>query len=166
MSKLSLQTKLQLSLIAILAIFALTLILSQKATPNVPPLFALKRVQEKVYLKLKSNPEARLDYMVFLLNNRLYELDAVVKGKNYGYVLSAASRYSTLAGQITDLIITNNLKDKASSIKQIFENHYKTLVDLYVFYPKNDPENNHEWKYIQDDYNYLKIYLDKLTSVK
>lgn len=162
MDKLSLQTKIQLGLIAILIIFALSLILSQKADPN-SPFFTLKRIQEKVYLKLKQDPEARADYMVFLLNNRLYELDAVVKNKNYGYVLPAASRYSTLAGQITDLVIMNNMKDKVSSLKQTFEDHLQVLNDLYIIYPKNIPDNE-EWKYIKDDYNYLKIYLDKLSS--
>ncbi len=161
----STKTKTQVGLIIILAIFALSLLLSQKATPNIPPLFSLKRVQEKVYLKLKSDPKARVDYMVFLLNNRLYELDAVVKGKNYDFVLPSASRYSTLAGQITDLVIANNMTDKVLSLKQIFEVHQKVLNDLYVFYPKNIAENV-EWKYIQDDYNYLKIYLDKLSIVK
>ncbi len=161
----SIKTKTQVGLIIILAVFALSLLLSQKATPNVSPLFSLKRVQEKVFLKLKSNPEARVDYMVFLLNNRLYELDAVVKAKSYDFVLPSASRYSTLAGQITDLIIANNIKDSIEPVKKIFENHSKVLNDLYVFYPENI-QDNVEWKYIQDDINYLKIYLDQLSSVK
>ncbi len=161
----STKIKTQLGLIIFLAVFALSLVLSQKAIPSNPFLFSVKRVQEKAYLSLKSNPKDRVDYMVFLLNNRLYELDAVVKGKNYDYVLPSSSRYSTLAGQITDLIITNNMKDSVDAIKKIFENHRKVLNDLYVFYPKNILDNV-EWKYIQDDYNYLKIYLDKLSSVK
>ncbi len=164
MSKLSSKVKIQLVLIGILAIFTLSLISSQKATPNDPLLFVLKRVQEKTFLSLKSSPQEKLDYMVHLLNNRLYELNAVVRGKNYNYVLPSASRYSTLAGQITEYIIANNMKDKVAPTKKMFEDHYKTLVDLYVLYPKNDPENNHEWKYIQDDYNYLKIYIEKLTQ--
>lgn len=158
------KTKTQVGLIIILAVFALSLILSQKATPNFPPLFSLKRVQEKFYLKLKSNPEARLDYMVFLLSNRLYELDAVVKVKNYDFVLPSASRYSTLAGQITDLVILNNMKDNIDFLKKIFENHQKVLNDLYVFYPKNT--ENLEYKYLEDDINYLNIYLDQLSSVQ
>lgn len=165
MRNLSSRTQIQLGLIAILAIFALSLILSQKAAPNIPLFFSLKRVQEKVYLNLKSSPEQKVNYMIFLLNNRLYELDAVVRAKNYQYVLPSSSRYSTLAGQITDLVLANNMTDKVDLVRQTFQAHYPILVDLYVLYPKNDPENNHEWKYIQDDYNYLKIYLDKLSSL-
>lgn len=164
MDKLSLQTKIQLFLIAALALFALSLILSQKANPSIPPLFSLKRIQEKVYLKLKSNPQERLDYMLYLLNNRLEELDGVVKGKKYQYVLPAASRYSTLAGEIAQLITTNNLTDMVTPIKNQFEEHKKRLNELYVLYPKNT--DNVEYKYIEDDINYLNIYLDQLSKVK
>ena len=163
MGKLTVQTKIQLGLIGILGIFALSLIFSQSSSPNIPPLFALKRIQEKVFLKLKSNPEQRLDYMTFLLNNRLDEMRNLVNSQSYNYILPTSLRYSTLAGQITDLIIGNNLKDKVSSTEQKFTDHQKVLNDLYVIYPKNIPDNE-EWKYIQDDYNYLKLYLDKLTN--
>lgn len=161
--EMSTKTKTQVGLIIVLTIFALSLIISQKANPSNPPLFAFKRVQEKVYLKLKSNPEQKLDYMLYLLNNRLYELEAVVKNKNYDFVLPSSSRYSTLAGEITELIIISNLKNMVNPIKQIFEEHSKVLNDLYVIYPKNISDNV-EWKYIKDDYNYLKIYLDKLSD--
>ena len=165
MGKLSLQTKIQLGLIVVLIIFALSLILSQNANPSVPPLFALKRIQEKVYLKLKSNPEERLDYMIYLLNTRLDEMRVLVNLQSYNYILPTSLRYSTLAGQITDLIIANNLTDKVAFIKQTFMDHQKIVNDLYVIYPKNIPDNE-EWKYIQDDYNYLKLYLDKLSNIK
>lgn len=159
------KVKTQVGLIVILFLFALSLLLSQKANPNFPPLFALKRIQEKVYLKLKSSPQDRLDYMSYLLNNRLDELRELVNAKSYNYILPAALRYSTLAGQITELIIANNLKDRVDPIKKTFENHRKIVDDLYVIYPKNLPDNE-EWKYIQDDYNYLKLYLDKLNNFK
>ena len=159
----SFKVKTQLGLIIILTIFALSLVFSQNSSPNIPPLFALKRIQEKVYLKLKSNPEERLDYMTYLLNNRLDEMRILVNSQSYSYILPTSLRYSTLAGQITDLIISNNLKDKIDATEQIFASHEKVLNDLYVIYPKNIPDNE-EWKYIQDDYNYLKIYLDKLSE--
>lgn len=154
--------KIQLGLIAFLAIVALSLILSQTATPDFPPLFALKRVQEKAFFKLKSNPQDKLDYMRSLLDKRLGELDSQVKRQSYGYILPSASRYSTLAGQITEIILANNLQDQADLVKNQFTNHQKTLQQIYEIYPKNT--DNWEWKYIQDDYNYLKLYLDKLID--
>ena len=155
--------KVQLGLIIILVLFAMSLLLSLKANPDMPPFFALKRVQEKAFLKFKSNVGDRIDYMSSLLNARLEELQNVVKNKNYDYVLKASLRYSTLAGQITDLVVSNNLTDKAELIKNQFLNHQKLLDTLYVAYPKNIPDNV-EWKYIQDDFNYLGLYLEKLAK--
>ena len=148
-----------------MAVLALSLLLSLKANPDMPPFFALKRAQEKAFLRLKSNAESQVDYMSSLLNSRLEELQNVVNHKNYDYVLRSSLRYSTLAGQITDLIVANNLTDKVEGIKKQFLNHQKLLDELYVAYPKNIPDNV-EWKYIQDDFNYLGLYLDQLEKVK
>ena len=157
--------RIQLGLIIILSFLALSLLLSLKANPDVPPFFALKRLQEKAFLKLKSTPQDRVDFMSRLLDSRLEELQNVVKNKNYTYVLRSSLRYSSLAGEIADLVVTNNLTDKVPGIKQQFLNHQKLLDELYVAYPKNIPDNV-EWKYIQDDFNYLGLYLDKLEEIK
>lgn len=154
------ETRIKLGLITVLTIFALSLLIAQKATPNYGPFFSLKRVQEKLYLSLKNNPSDRVDYMSLLLNNRLDELQRDVKSEKYGYILPSASRYSTLAGEITDLIITNNLTNKIEQTKNQFLSHQKILNDLYVIYPKNT--DNLEYKYIEDDINYLDLYFDKL----
>src|SRR3990172_939116 len=127
-----LQLRIQLISIVVLALFASLLILSSKADPDLPPLFALKRLQEKAFLKLSSKPEDKVDYMSSLLENRLAELQNVVKNKSYTYVLPAASRYSTLAGQITELVVSNNLTDKVNGIRDQFLDHQKILDALYV----------------------------------
>lgn len=156
--------RIQLGLIILLAIFALSLIISMGASPDMPPFFALKRVQENFFLNFKSDPGARVDFMSNLLNSRLEELQNVVKNKNYDYVLKASLRYSTLAGRITELMEANSLSDKVDAVKSQFLNHQKLLDALYVAYPKNIADNV-EWKYIQDDFNYLKLYLDKLSKI-
>lgn len=157
--------RIQLGSIIILVVLALSLALSLKANPDMPPFFALKRVQEKIFLKFKSNVGNRLDYMSRLLDTRLVELQNIVMNKNYDFVLRSSLRYSSLAGEITDLIEVNNLTDQAEGIKKQFLNHQKLLTELYVAYPKNIPDNV-EWKYIQDDFNYLTLYLDKLAKVE
>ncbi len=165
------QNRIQIILIIVLTIVALSLILSQKATPDNPMLFGLKRLQEKTYLNFKSNPMDRLDYMSSLLDKRLAEIAAILDHKKYDFLLSSSLRYSTLAGEMTDLVISNNLKDKQSfssskvvAVKDQFNKHKKVLFDLYVAYPKNT--QNLEYKYLEDDINYLNIYLDKLSEVK
>ena len=154
------KTRVQFVLIFVLAFFGLSLILSQKANPDDQLIFGLKRIQEKAFLNFKSSPVEKVDYMSALLDNRLRELSNVVKNKNYDYVLPAASRYSTTAGQITELIIANNLRDKVEDTKNQFLAHLQVLQEIYVIYPKNFDDE--EYKYIEDDINYLKIYLDKL----
>ena len=54
------------------------------------------------------------------------------------------------------------MKDKVPYQIQKFNNHQEVLQKIYVIYPKNT--DNWEWKYIQDDINYLKLYLDKLSN--
>ncbi|MBI2330441.1 hypothetical protein HYU94_03545 [Candidatus Daviesbacteria bacterium] len=157
--------RIQLAAIVILVILAGSLLLSQKANPDAQLLFGLKRLQENVFLRFQSSPQSKVDYMSSLLNSRLTELQNVVNQKKYDHVLPAASRYSTLAGRITDLVIANNLTDKVDSIENQFLNHQQILDNLYVVYPKNIPDNV-EWKYIQDDFNYLGLYLDKLEKVR
>lgn len=156
--------KIQLGAIVLMAVMAISLLLSQISSPDSPLLFSLKRIQENAFLNLKSNPEERVDYMRSLLNTRLEELKSQVNRESYGYILPSASRYSTLAGQITDIVIQNNMKDQVNSIKDQFIAHQKILQEIYVIYPKNT--ENVEYKYIEDDINYLKIYLDKLAEVK
>lgn len=154
--------KIQLGAIFILAVLALSLILSQLASPDAVLLWGFKRAQEKVYLKLKSNPQERLDYMSFLLDRRLQELDSQVRRQSYSKILPSALRYSSLAGQITEMIVANNMTDKVEFISNQFREHLQVLQQVYIIYPKNT--DNTEYKYIEDDINYLKIYLDKLSN--
>ena len=156
--------RIQLGLIIILALLALLLLLSLKANPDTP-FFGLKRLQENAFLKTKATARGQADYMSSLLDVRLEELQNLVKNKSYNHVLKASLRYSTLAGRITDLVVENNFTDKVEEVRNQFLNHQKLLDELYVAYPKNIP-NNVEWKYIQDDFNYLGLYLDKLRLNK
>lgn len=160
----TLKARIQLGSLILLVLLAGSLLLSLKASPDMLPFFALKRVQEKVFLKLKSNPADKIDYMSGMLDSRLQELQSVFNRKNYDFILPSASRYSTLAGQITDLVVANNMTGKVSALKEQFLNHQKILDALYIAYPKNT--ENVEYKYIQDDFNYLRLYLDKLEKVK
>lgn len=157
--------RIQLGLIIILVLFVLSLLLAQKADPNNQPFFGLKRLQEKTFLKLKPDAGSKVDYLGSLLDVRLLELQNLVKNQQYNYILSSSLRYSTFAGQITELIIANNLTDKVGPIKNQFLNHQTLLDALYIAYPKNIPDD-WEWKYIQDSFNYLGLYLNKLAKFK
>lgn len=153
----------QISLILILLGLVISLILSRNANPD-SPFFGLKRVQEKVFLSIKISPRDKVDYLSALLDLRLKEFENIIKNGSFSYMWSASLRQSTFAGQITELIVANNLKDKVDPIKKQFEEHRGRLDSLYVAYPKNT--NNLEWKYILDAINYLNAYLEKLSQLK
>lgn len=154
----------QVVIIGILIIASVSLILSRNASPNSSLLFGLKRVQEKVFLSVKSGPNDKVDYMSSLLEERLKELGALIKNSSYDYLWSASLRYSTFAGQITDLIVSNRMTDRLEAVKKQFQDHKKVLNDLYVAYPKNT--DNVEYKYLEDGINYLDIYLEMLSNFK
>jgi len=113
-------TRAEIVLIAILALAAFSLILTRYVNPDFVPLFNLKRLQEKVFLNTKPSPESKVEYMTFLLNVRLDEIKYILSRKKYDYLLSTSLRYSTLAGETTELIIANNLKDQAEPLKNQF----------------------------------------------
>lgn len=154
----------QLVLVVLLAAAVISLIFSPNANPDFPPLWGLKRVQEKAFLGFKSTPSEKFDYMTHLLDIRLDELENITNNKSYNYLLRASLRYSTLAGEITELVINNNMVDQVQATKEQFRDHKKVLNDLYVKYPKNT--DNVEYKYLEDDINYLNIYLQKLDEMK
>lgn len=158
------KTRIQLVAMFVLIVIVLSLLLSQNANPDNPTLFGLKRVQEKTYLSLRTNPQDRVDYLSSLLDKRLKEFENIIKNESYSYMWSASIRHSTFAGQITETITANNLKEMVEPTKKQFEEHKAKLNELYVAYPKNT--NNLEWKYILDAINYLNAYLDKLEQVK
>lgn len=158
------KTKVQIGLIVVLLIIAVSLLLSINSNPDNPPLFGLKRAQENVFLSLKTNSQDKVNYLSAILDSRLKEFENVIKNESYGYMWTSSLRYSTFAGRITDLIIANNLTDMVEPIKKQMEEHKKKLDVMYVAYPKNT--DNVEWKYILDAINYLNAYLDKLTKVK
>lgn len=155
-------SRIKIFLIAVLIISALALIGSRSANPYDEALFGLKRVQEKVFLKLKSDPVDRVNYLSALLDERLEEFENVIENKNH--IWDSSLRYSTFAGQITNLITENNLRSKLPEIRKQFEEHKAKLYEMYVIYPKNTGDG--EYKYIEDAINYLNAYLEKLASVR
>lgn len=153
--------KIKLALIVCFALLLTAVLLSGKANPDGVFLYGFKRLQEKSFLRLKQQVRERSDFYVFLLDNRLVELEHLVEKRKTGYILSASLRYSTTAGELTTLIKKGNLEDKLLLVIDRFRNHGLILEKLLRLCQKND---NSECKYIQDDINYLKIYSGELTS--
>lgn len=112
-------------------------------------------------MAVRSNPEERTKYGLILLDKRLSELVYLVESRQSDYILTSSLRYSTTAGQVTELIIPSRLTALVTPTKEKFREHQKIIKKLDDSYPKDESE---EWKFIQDDYNYLAIYLQQLTD--
>jgi hypothetical protein len=156
-----LNSKYFLLIITLPVIFTLSILGVKGANPNSQPLYNIKRLYEKNQLNSKSSIYDKLNYLYGLLDKRLAELEFIVKEGKSSYVLTTSLRYSTTAGQITELIIQNNLKNESQKAKEKLESHFLIVKDLPQKYPKTDEEV----KYIIDDANYLKIYINQLSSL-
>ena len=150
----------KLGLIVVLGIIVFLLLNVNNAIPG-SPLFAVKRLEEKVFLKLKSSPEDKISYQSFLLETRLKELAELANQKKYSYILEASLRYSATAGNLTELIVQNSQEDQAAQTIRQFEQHKTKLQNIYISYPMEDTEG----KYLLDDKNYLDLYIEKLKQL-
>lgn len=153
--------KIKKNIVFSLFVLVIALVISPKISPDYPLLFRLKRAQEKTFFLLKRSPDQKIKYYHSLLNIRLQELKHIVSIREYDLILSTALRYSTTAGELTELLMSNQPKEQISATLTIFTSHQNNLNDLVESYPKQD---SHHWKYIQDSSNYLDIYTKQLSQ--
>jgi len=154
----------QLKILTIIALLGLALILpaSSSATPDSPLLFQMRRLQEKLFLKLKSSPEEKYNFQYNLLKARFEEVIKLTENKRYGIILPSTQRYFTTAGELTDLVVQNNMKSQAADLIKTLGLHLNKLTQLIEDYRK---DLNTEWKFLEDDRNYILIYQDKLSQL-
>lgn len=142
-----------------LLVLAVGLFTSGSALPG-STFYDLKRLQEKIFVAVKTNPVDRGNYYSLLLDVRLNELKAVVENRQFDYLRSSSLRYSTTAGLLTELIISRQVGELVPGIQNKFLNHQRIFQKLFDSYPF---EANDFGKFIQDDYNYLEIYSNQLN---
>ncbi len=163
-SLLIMKSKPTLLVVFILIFLTYSVISSPRSTPDQSILYLFKRGQEKVFMKLELTMPGRAKYMISLLDQRLLELQKIVEKKKIGYVLETASRYSTWAGRTTDFILENDLTEQKDLLLVQLTKHREVLEQIYDKYPKNTDDR--EYKYIEDDINYLELYMQKLQNVQ
>lgn len=134
-----------------IAIFGLLLFLSRDAMPN-SGMYSFKRVSEKLISATKGNPNDKINYQIFLLSERMKEIDFIYHSQSRHLLLSTSMRYSSTAGKLTDLVVAVNLTDQKNRVYQIFENDKLKLKKLEVKYMW------FEKKFIADAYYSLEQY--------
>lgn len=157
--------QIKLATIIILAVLAIILLASNGANPDRID-YGFKRAQEKLFLGLKFSPQQKVDYYQTLLNNRLKELEYLTYNKKTYMLWQSSLRYSATAGQVTDLIISNNLKDKAAQFATLFQKHQQEINNLLTNYPGDLDPTEENSKFLTDAINYLNEYIDKLSQIK
>jgi len=153
------QIKILLSILSVA--FIISFVLSQNANPNSLFLYNLKRLQEKTILKLMVSPKNNLGYQTKLLEKRLGEIVTITNLNEHSFILKSSLRYSTTTGQITEYILKNNMQDSILPTQSILKRHRDVLQAVVDKYPK---DLDIEWKFIQDDINYVDIYSKMLDQ--
>ena len=124
-------------------------------------LFKLKRAQEKTLMLIKRDPSSKVSYYHILLDKRLKEIIFLIIDRRFNKLVFPSQRYATTAGELTEIIISNNLSEMATPTRKIFTKHQNKIQEILDSYPR---EINDEWKFIQDDFNYLEIYKNQLSE--
>ncbi len=157
--------QIKLYLIGILAILVVSLLISNNAKPDFAFGYGIKRAEEKLFLNLQFSKNQKLDYLDYLLSERLKNLQYLTNNKKTYLLWQSSLRYSTTAGEITDFIIGNNLADKASQFSQTFKQHQSLINDLLTYYPGDLDPTEKNSKFLTDAINYLSQYIEKLSQL-
>ncbi len=122
--------------------------------------YEFKRALEKTKLLLFSPFHDRKAFFYgVLLNRRLAELTRIMDGKDFINLEKASARYSTIAGEYTNYILSNKLHGQIKIAKDQISSHIKIIETLKAQYPNTEPMM---WKFVENDANALKIYYSQL----
>lgn len=130
----------------------------EQVNPDKPFEYGIKRLTEKIELIFQITPERKASFYKKLLQRRFSELVYVVEKKDIGNIEKTSQRYETAAGQLADLIVNKNLNSEKKPTVELFLEHSKIIEKI-----KNNFEfNSAEWRFVENDINSLKIYLEEL----
>lgn len=120
-----------------------------------------KRLKEKVFLFFYSvSARHKADYYQKLSAVRLSELHFVVDKKDTANIEKASQRYYSTIGDLTQFVISESLDGEKGEVLAITQGHLPILEGLRNSYD----EKSAEWRFIEDDINYLKIYSSYLSQ--
>lgn len=157
----------QIKLAAIIVLGLLAILLSVSASANPDRIdYGFKRLQEKLFLSLHFSPEQKVDYYDTLLSQRLKELEYLTQNKKTYMLWQSSLRYAATAGEVTEVIVKNNLKDPANQFRGKFRKHQQAINNLLTNYPGDLDPTEENSKFLTDDINYLNEYIEKLSKIK
>ena len=124
--------------------------------------YGLKRFKEKLYLGLLFySKDLKTDYYNKLVTRRLAELKYIVENKDIANFENATTRYFTTVGQFTSFLVKNVSAEQKSKVAENLFSHIIVLEDLRDVF---EGQEKAEWRFMQDDINYTKIYINQLRE--
>lgn len=132
----------------------------EKVNPSDGFNYGLKRFKEKLYLIfLFYSKDQKIGYYSELTARRLAELKYVVENKDMANFENATTRYFVIVGQFTEFLTKNGSAGQRSRAIKSLSPHIFVLEGLRDTF---EGQEKAEWRFIQDDINYLTIYTDRL----
>ena len=77
-----------------------------------------------------------------------------------GYFEQSTQRYFSTVGQLTTLVTSKNVKNQYNPIREELLSHIPVLTNLRDNYDFDTAE----WRFVEDDINYVKGYIDNLPK--
>ncbi len=131
-------------------------LIPQKTLPG-SSLYPLKRLKEKVKMKLTFSSREKVRYGISIFEKRLSELTGLVDKKDATYLESSAQRFAAQAGFLADLASAGD-KEMKESVLSYFKAYRPILEKLRDSYPANYAY----WLSIQQDIDSLNILSEQL----
>ncbi|OGE16952.1 hypothetical protein A3F00_02930 [Candidatus Daviesbacteria bacterium RIFCSPHIGHO2_12_FULL_37_11] len=132
----------------------------EQVNPSDGSKYLIKRIGEKINMFFSFSSKSKVKVYKKLVNVRLAELKFIIEKKEMGYFEAATKRYFTTVGQLKNLLVSSNIKSEFMPIKEELSSHISVLIKLRDSY---DPSTA-EWRFVEDDINYVKGYLDELST--
>jgi len=122
----------------------------------------IDRFKEKITLFFKFNSDEKLDYQQQLVEQRLGELDYVIRTGQGDFIEEVSSRYAAYVGRLSESLLSSNNNVKKEQVLEMFKTHPKILAKMR----DNFPANSGFWLLLQHDINTVQIYSDKIQNSK
>lgn len=120
--------------------------------------YGVKRFKEKFFLVAAFSKNKKADYYLKLIDARLAELKYTIENKDMANFESSTQRYFTTVGQYVEHLTAKKVSYDKKAIEKRFSAHVPVLEKLRDSFASDTAE----WRFVQDDINYLKGYLDRL----
>jgi len=119
-----------------------------------------EKIKERVTLFFKFSKDSKLDYLAYLSEKRLAELEYGVNN-DVNLIEETASRYTTYQGKLSEFVISNKMSDKKDPLSKMYSNHIAVLEKLQSKFEYDSGW----WLSIQHGINVNKEFKEKLSTI-